>query len=58
MQDLIRVKQAFDEAERVVKRYERLTLLVLPTAVNQLRYAGRHLLEADSRQMLNSGRPI
>lgn len=47
MHDLVRVKEAFDEAERVVKRYERLTLLILPAAVNQLRYAGRHLLEAE-----------
>ncbi len=40
------VKALFDRAEDAIKRYERITLSVLTPAINQLRYAGHHLLEA------------
>ncbi len=39
------VRTLFARAEDAIKRYERITLSVLTPAVNQLRYAGHHLLE-------------
>lgn len=43
-----RVERLFRRAERAIKRAERLTHALPTAAVNQLRYAGRHLLQADS----------
>lgn len=41
-------KHAFRRAERAIKRSERLTGALPTAAINQLRYAGRHLLDVDA----------
>ena len=52
--DFKRVFRQFSRAERAIKRNERLTLSTPTPAINQLRYAGRHILSAlqsdDSKQ--------
>ena len=45
---VVRIERLFRRAERAIKRAERLTQALPTAAVNQLRYAGRHLLQADS----------
>ena len=40
------VRSWYDKAEGELKRYERITLTNLAPAINQLRYAGHHLLKA------------
>ncbi len=40
------VNKAFEQAEIRIKRYERISLSVLIPAVNQLRYAGYHILQS------------
>lgn len=57
-----KIKVLFDEAEDALKRYERINLSNLVPAVNELRYAGHHLLWAEMLQMkmsamLMSSRP-
>lgn len=42
------IKNLYEEAENALKRYERISLSNLAPALNELRYAGHHLLEADS----------
>lgn len=42
------IKKFYEEAEDALKRYERIFLVNLAPALNELRYAGHHLLEADS----------
>ena len=42
------VKKRYAEAETALKAYERITLTNLAPAINQLRYAGNHLLRASS----------
>lgn len=42
------VKSAYDAADKAVKQYERYTLSAPVAAINQLRYAGYHLLQAQS----------
>lgn len=42
------IKKFYEEAEDALKRYERISLVNLAPALNELRYAGHHLLEADS----------
>jgi hypothetical protein len=44
--DLQNLKAHFRRAERAIKRCERVTLAVPVPALNQLRYAGNHLLKA------------
>jgi len=44
--DLQKLKAHFRRAERAIKRCERVTLAVPVPALNQLRYAGNHLLKA------------
>lgn len=41
------IKKLYEEAEGALKRYERISLSNLAPALNELRYAGHHLLEAD-----------
>jgi len=41
-----KIKSLYDEAEKALKLYERVTLSNLAPALNELRYAGHHLLEA------------
>ena len=43
-----KIKSLFDEAESALKRYERISLSNLAPAINELRYAGHHLLEAEN----------
>ena len=43
-----KIASLFNEAEVALKQYERINLLNLLPAVNELRYAGRHLLEAEN----------
>ena len=38
--------EAFKHAEKVLKRFERIGGKALDTAINQLRYASRHYIEA------------
>lgn len=45
---IIDVKRVFSEAEAEVKRYERLGLDNLVSAINELRYAGHHVLDAQT----------
>ena len=40
------IKAIYEEAEAALKRYERISLSNLAPALNELRYAGHHLLEA------------
>ena len=40
------VRSCYAKAESELKRYERITLTNLAPAINQLRYAGHHLLKA------------
>ena len=40
------IKGIYEEAEAALKRYERISLSNLAPALNELRYAGHHLLEA------------
>ncbi|MGI6087441.1 MAG: hypothetical protein ACOYCD_05765 [Kiritimatiellia bacterium] len=42
------VRYEFDIAEKALKRYERVGGVTLITAINQLRYAGRHIIDADA----------
>ena len=44
------VAQAFCRAEKMLKRFERISDKTLSSAINQLRYAGRHLIEADAAE--------
>lgn len=51
MPDCSRIKEVekrYAEAETALKAYERITLTNLAPAINQLRYAGNHLLRASS----------
>lgn len=41
------IRDEFDKAEKVLKRYERVGGATLVAAINQLRYAGRHIIDAD-----------
>ena len=41
------IRKLYEEAEEALKRYERISLANLAPALNELRYAGHHLLEAD-----------
>ena len=41
------IRERFQAAEDAIKLYERVTLANLSSAVNELRYAGHHLLAAD-----------
>ena len=43
-----KIKTLFEEAENALKRYERINLSNLAPAVNELRYAGHHLLWAEN----------
>ena len=43
-----RIKTLYDEAECALKRYERITLTNLAPALNELRYAGHHVLAAEN----------
>ena len=45
-----KIKVLFDEAENALKRYERINLSNLAPAVNELRYAGHHLLWAENAE--------
>ena len=45
-EQLERLRSAYEEADKAVKQYERYTLAAPVAAVNQLRYAGYHLLQA------------
>ena len=51
----VEVKSEYDEAERAVKLYERLVLSCPATAVNQLRYAGFHIIQASSVDVNEAG---
>lgn len=42
------IRDEFDRAEKTLKRYERVGGATLVSAINQLRYAGRHILDADA----------
>ena len=42
------IKALYEEAEAALKRYERISLSNLAPALNELRYAGHHLLAADT----------
>ena len=39
-----KIKTLYDEAECALKLYERITLTNLAPALNELRYAGHHVL--------------
>jgi len=41
------IRKLYEEAEEALKRYERISLVNLAPALNELRYVGHHLLEAD-----------
>ena len=41
------IKKLYENAENALKRYERISLSNLAPALNELRYAGHHLLEAE-----------
>ena len=43
-----KIKVLYEDAENALKRYERITLSNLAPALNELRYAGHHVLEADA----------
>lgn len=45
---LAEVRRLYAEAEFAIKRYERIALEDQIAAVNELRYAGHHILEAES----------
>lgn len=45
-EQLERVRSAYEEADKAIKQYERYTLATPVAAINQLRYAGYHLLQA------------
>ena len=45
---LSKIKSLYDEAESSLKLYERITLTNLAPALNELRYAGHHLLAAEN----------
>ena len=45
------VEKRYAEAETALKSYERITLTNLAPAINQLRYAGYHLLRASSETL-------
>ncbi|MGN0846596.1 MAG: hypothetical protein ACI4RA_04335, partial [Kiritimatiellia bacterium] len=47
---MIELRKRFSEAEEAIKRYERIGLDNLVSAVNELRYAGDHLLVADTTE--------
>lgn len=42
------IKKLFAEAESAIKRYERIGLDNIVSAVNELRYAGEHILDAET----------
>ena len=44
------VRSCYAKAESELKRYERITLTNLAPAINQLRYAGHHLLRASDEK--------
>lgn len=44
------VRSCYAKAEDELKRYERITLTNLAPAINQLRYAGHHLLKATNEK--------
>ena len=44
------VRSCYAKAENELKRYERITLTNLAPAINQLRYAGHHLLKATNEK--------
>ena len=41
------VAKLFDEAELALKKYERIGLNTLSSVLNELRYAGQHLIAAE-----------
>ncbi len=41
------VRDEFDKAEKALKRYERVGGATLVAAINQLRYVGRHIIDAE-----------
>lgn len=45
---IIEVKKRFADAEAAIKRYERIGLDNVVSAVNELRYAGEHILTAET----------
>ena len=49
-QPLADVRRLYAEAEFAIKRYERIALEDQIAAVNELRYAGHHILEAESEE--------
>lgn len=49
-QPLAEVRRLYAEAEFAIKRYERIALEDQIAAVNELRYAGHHILEAESEE--------
>ena len=57
--ELDAVRALYDEAEAALKSYERITLTNLAPAINQLRYAGHHLLAAtEGSDLSRCGRHI
>jgi len=49
-QPLAEVRRLYAEAEFAIKRYERIALEDQIAAVNELRYAGHHILEAENEE--------
>lgn len=49
-QPLAEVRQLYAEAELAIKRYERIALEDQIAAINELRYAGHHILEAENEE--------
>lgn len=45
-QRLAEIRKIYSDAEYAIKRYERIALEDQVAAINELRYAGRHILEA------------
>ena len=52
--ELETVQVLYDQAEEALKSYERITLTNLAPAINQLRYAGHHLLAATKGDDISS----
>ena len=43
-------REAFDSAEKALKRFERIGTKTLLSSINQLRYAARHYLESEQAE--------
>ncbi len=48
---IIEIKKLFADAESAIKLYERIGLDNVVAAVNELRYAGEHILAAETAAM-------